>query len=96
LDLNEGLGEDEHDYKFVGRVGQFCPIKSGYGAGILLREKDGKYSAATGSKGYRWLESETVRASELEDAIDRSYYNDLVDRAKDTISQYCDFYAFAS
>lgn len=96
LDLNEGLGEDEHDYKFVGRVGQFCPIKSGYGAGILLREKDGKYSAATGSKGYRWLESETVRTSELEEAIDRSYYNDLVDRAKDTISQYCDFYAFAS
>jgi hypothetical protein len=44
-----------HNYRFIGKVGQFCPIKPGCGGGLLMREKDGKYYAATGSKGYRWL-----------------------------------------
>lgn len=67
LDMNEGLPEDEHDYHFVGRVGRFCPIKPGHGGGILLRSKnDGGYSAATGSKGYRWLEAENLTMVEEE------------------------------
>ena len=49
-----------HDYRFIGRVGEFCPIKSGHGGGILCREQDGKYYAATGTTGYRWLEAESV------------------------------------
>lgn len=49
-----------HDYQFVGRVGQFCPIKPGCGGGVLLRSNNDKYSAATGTKGYRWLESEVL------------------------------------
>ena len=84
-----------HDYKFVGKVGNFCPILPGHGGGLLVREKDGKYYAATGSKGYRWLESEMVRGSN-EQFIDRSYYNKLVDDAVDTISQYGDFEWFVS
>lgn len=101
LDMNETLSEDDHDYHFVGKVGQFCPIKPGYGGGELLREgkdKDGnvKYSAATGSKGYRWLESEMVKALGKEDDIDRSYYNRLVDDAVDAISKYGDFEYFIS
>lgn len=85
-----------HNYVFVGRVGQFCPIKPGCGGGILLREKDGKYYAAAGTKGYRWLESETVRELHNEALIDRSYYNKLVDDAVETISQYGDFEAFVA
>ena len=85
-----------HDYRFVGKAGSFCPIKSGCGGGILLREKDGKYSAATGTKGYRWLESEIVRASGKEEDIDRRYYVAMVDEAVATISKYGDFEAFAS
>ena len=85
-----------HDYRFVGKVGQFCPIKSGCGGGILLREKDGKYYAATGSKGYRWLESEMVKTLGKENEIDRSYYNKMVDDAVDAISQYGDFEQFVS
>ena len=56
-----------HDYHFIGKVGQFCPIKPGCGGGILLRETENKktgekgYAAATGSKGFRWLESEMVK-----------------------------------
>lgn len=85
-----------HNYIFVGKVGQFCPIKPGCGGGLLLREKDGKYYAATGSKGYRWLESEMVRTLHKEDNIDRTYYNKLVDDAVETISKYGDIEWFVS
>ena len=96
LDMNEGLKEDEHDYQFIGRAGQFCPMKPGTGGGILLREKDGKYYAATGSKGYRWLESEVVKALCKENDIDRGYYISLVDEAVNDISEYGDFEQFIS
>lgn len=97
LDFNEGLSDGEHNYRFVGRVGQFCPVKEGYGAGILLREKDGKYYAATGTKGYRWMESEILKSYDnWQDMIDMSYYTAMVDEAVRTISQYGDFEWFAS
>lgn len=101
LDMNESLPEGEHDYHFVGRVGQFCPIKPGCGGGELVREgkdKEGnlKYSSATGAKGYRWLESEMVRQLKKEKDIDRSYYDRLVDDAVSTISEYGDFEWFVS
>ena len=96
LDMNENLGEDEHDYHFVGRAGQFCPIKPGCGGGLLMREKDGKYYAAGGTKGYRWLESEEVKALGKEDDIDVKYYLDLVDDAVEAISQYGDYEWFIS
>lgn len=79
-----------HDYVFVGRVGQFCPIKKGAGGGILLREADGKYSAVAGTKGYRWLESEIVRSNKKENDIDKEYYRELVDKAFDTIAKFGD------
>lgn len=90
-----------HNYIFVGKVGQFCPIKPGCGGGELMREgvdKEGnvKYSSATGAKGYRWLESETVKVLGKEDSIDRSYYDKLVNAAADVISQYGDLEWFLS
>ena len=96
LDMNEELGEDEHDYKFVGKVGLFCPIKPKCGGGLLMREKDGKYNAAGGTIGYRWLEAETVKTLNKENDIDRSYYDAMVDEAIDTISKYGDYEAFVS
>ena len=97
LDMNEGLGEDEHDYIFIGKAGSFCPIKPGCGGGELLRlTNTGKYSAAVGTKGYRWLESEMVRNLHKEDDIDRTYYAALVDEAKASIEEYGDFEWFAS
>ena len=83
-----------HNYIFIGRVGQFCPIKSGCGGGVLLREQNGKYHAATGSKGYRWLESEMVQELGKEDDIDLTYFNKLVDDAHKSVSEYGDFEAF--
>lgn len=91
-----------HDYTFIGKVGQFCPIKPGCGGGVLLREavntKTGEksYAAATGSKGYRWLESEMVRVLNKQDDIDRSYYDALVDAAASDISKYGDLTWFIS
>lgn len=85
-----------HNYIFVGRVGQFCPIKDGCGGGILYREKDGKYHAVGGTKGYRWLESELVRELGKEKDIDCSYYDNLVDQAVSAISEYGDFEWFIS
>ena len=80
LDMNEDLG-DEHNYIFVGKVGSFCPIKPGCGGGDLLREKDGKYYSATGAKGYKWLEAETVKNLDKADDIDMSYFVKLADNA---------------
>jgi hypothetical protein len=84
-----------HDYQFIGKVGNFCPIKEGRGGGILVAERNGKYNAATGTKGYRWLEAELVKDN-CEDAIDRSYYDSLVTDAAHTISAYGDLSWFVS
>lgn len=101
----EGLSEEiakGHDYHFIGKVGQFCPIKPGCGGGILLRETENKktgekgYAAATGSKGFRWLESEMVRELGKENDIDRTYYNNLVDEAVKSLSSYGDFERFVA
>ena len=94
LDMNETLGENEHDYHFIGKVGSFCPIKPGCGGGLLMREKEGKYYAATGSKGYRWLEAEMVKTLEKENDIDKEYYEELVNSAIKTISKFGDFEKF--
>lgn len=82
-----------HDYKFIGRVSSFCPIKPGCGGGRLVKEqkkKDGSISmdSVTGAKNYRWLESATVKELKLEEYIDISYYRRLVDDAIDTINKY--------
>jgi len=96
LDMNENMNEDEHNYHFIGKAGAFCPIGSGCGGGILLREKGEKYYAATGSKGYRWLEADMIKTLEKEEDIDRGYYNKLVDDAVENISKYGDIEWFVS
>lgn len=88
--------QEGHDMQFVGRVGQFTPIKPGYNGGVLYRVNEGKNYAAPGSTGYRWLESEMVKTLQKEDAIDRSFYEELINDAVDTISQYGDFEWFVS
>ena len=93
--MNEGLGTDEHNYQFIGKIGRFCPIKKGCGGGELLRDNGkGGYSAATGTKGYRWLEAEQVAKENRVDDIDKSYYQKLVDAAVTDISKYGDFEQF--
>ena len=90
-----------HDYHFVGRIGQFCPVKPGRGGGELRREgKDAngnvRYDYATGAKGYRWMEAEAVKLLNEPDIIDKSYHKSLVDAAVAAISEYGDFEWFVS
>lgn len=91
-----------HNYRFIGKVGSFCPVKPGCGGGLLVRETENKktgekgYAAATGTKGYRWMESEMVRQLNKQGDIDRSYYDKLVDEAVAEISKYGDFEMFVS
>lgn len=90
-----------HDYRFVGKVGSFCPIKEGCGGGILLRENDGKYHAVVGTKKkkggvYRWMESEMVRNLGNYEDIDLEYYDHLVEEAIRSIEEYGNFKEFVS
>lgn len=91
-----------HNYHFVGKVGQFCPIKPGCGGGILLRETENKktgekgYAAAGGSKGYRWMESEMVKSNKKENDIDYRYYETMANDAVAAIFDYGDFEWFVS
>lgn len=96
LDMNEDLSEGEHNYQFVGRVGLFCPVEPGTGGGLLMREKEGKYYAATGTKGYRWLEAEAVKELGISDQIDTSYHEELTSEAIKHISKFGDFEKFVS
>ena len=68
----------------------------------MLREKtnpktgEKDYAAATGSKGYRWLEAEMVRELGKEKDIDRAYYDKMVQEAVDSIGAYGDVEWFIS
>jgi energy-coupling factor transporter ATP-binding protein EcfA2 len=101
LCLDENGYVDEENYRFIGRIGLFCPIKVGCGGGKLVKlvnKKDGSvgYDSVTGSKGYRWLEAEEVYEKNLQDCIDLEYYNKLVDNAIDEINKYGDYEWFVS
>lgn len=85
-----------HNYRFIGKVGRFCPIKPGCGGGLLMREKDGKYYSATGAKGYRWLEAEIVESLDRADDIDEGHFKEMADAAIDTIKKYGDYEWFVS
>lgn len=88
-----------HNYQFIGRVGQFCPVIPGCGGGVLYRLQNDKYYAVEGTTGYRWMESEVLRQAHPDDwqnYIDMSYFKALADKAVEAISQYGDFEWFAS
>ena len=84
----------ENDRRFVGRIGQFLPIKSGNGGGTLMRVVDVEITDAegnrvkekrdytvTGTKGHEWIEADLVKKNGLEEQIDYSYYDELVEKA---------------
>lgn len=97
----DSLIAEGHNYVFVGKVGRFCPVKDDCGGGVLLREGKDKYgcvsySAPSGTKDNRWLESELIKTLGKEADIDRSYYNAMVDAAADSIREYGDLEWFIS
>lgn len=83
--------ESTHNLVFVGKCGAFIPVEPGIGGGLMVRvTAEGKVGAVTGTKGYRWLESEDVLSRGLMDKIDKSYFRVLVDSAMDHISKFGD------
>lgn len=102
LDIDlEDLISEGHNRIFIGKVGNFCPIKTGCNGGLLQREgvdKNGnvKYDSATGASGYRWLEAEMVKELGKEDDIDLRYFDALADAAVKEISKYGNFEEFVA
>ena len=92
------------EYHFIGRVGEFTPVNEDGCGSELLRlagtDEDGnpKYAAATGTKGYLWLESETIRSvfADPMSVVDISYYDKLVEKAIEAIEEYIPFDEFVA
>lgn len=77
-----------HSFHFIGRTESFIPIKPGAGGGIMYRVAGKKISSVTGTKGYRWLETERVKSYHKEDDIDQSYFDEQVADAIKKIEVY--------
>ena len=91
IHMNTGTDE-EPEMRYIGRSGAFVPVCQG--GGTLWREKDGKFSALAGTKGYRFVEAETMKEVGLDGPIEYSYFRALSDKARDTIAKWCDPVAF--
>ena len=93
--LDEEIAKGHH-YVFVGKAGEFMPVLPGSGGGLLMRkETDGSYGYATGAKGFRWVESESMQnLDDWKKYIDIRYFRGLSDVAIETINQFDDFELF--
>jgi hypothetical protein len=92
---------------FVGRCGRFVPVTPESGGGVLLRVKDDKQYAVTGTKGYFWVEADVAKSvgwidheenEKTGDAvvIDMAYFDHLTRDAIKTINKFGDFEEFVS
>ena len=99
LEQYAGMTDDElkdiiatgHHYVFIGKVGNFCPVKPGTcGAELVCLNENGKYSAVTGTKDYYWIDADYIVKNNAYDCIDMSYYEKLVKKAVDAIEGYSD------
>lgn len=82
---------DQNEMKFVGKAGRFCPILPGSGGGYLVRQKDDKFYAVSGTKGFFWLEAEMVQTLNKEQDIDGAYFEKLINDALETISKFGEY-----
>jgi hypothetical protein len=89
------FGTSDKSMHFVGRTGRFVPVREGFGGGVLYRVKDGKTYAVTGTKGFLWVEAEMAMDMPQE-AIDESYFEKLVEKARETIDYFGPFTEFVS
>ena len=81
------------ELQHVGRTGSFVPVTTG--GGVLWRIKDDKHYAVAGTKGYLWVEREMAAQRKPLD-IDMSYFNQLIEKAKEAIDFYGPFEEFVS
>ena len=95
--MNINLSDEEleariavgHNRNFIGKVGNFCPIREGYGgAELVCLNEQGKFVSPAGCKDVRWLEAEYVKSHNMEDKIDYDYFENMCQEAINDISQY--------
>ena len=95
------IGDDKNEeYTFVGRVGSFCPMAERGGTlwrgSIDKNTGKMKYSALSGTKGYKFLESETVQSCGYEEFIDKNYFITMANNAIEDIKLFGDYDWFVS
>ena len=78
----------------IGRIGRFVPVTAKSGGGKLLRVKDDKDYAVTGTKDYLWIEAEMALEMGDKLEIDMTYFEDLIDDAVDSINKFGNFEHF--
>jgi DNA polymerase elongation subunit (family B) len=80
----------------IGRTGRFVPVTEACGGGILLRVKDDKSYAVSGTKGHLWVEATMAQAMAMEDdlEIDMTYFEKLADTARRAIEKFGSFEDF--
>lgn len=85
-----GWASEDSPGRFVGRTGRFTPVvKNGQ---TLVRVKDGKGYAVTGTKGFQWVESEIAKS--MQEEIDLSYFKNLAEEAIKAIDYFGPFSEF--
>ena len=86
------LQEDPAKRVFVGRIGSFIPVIKG--GGLLKAVRETSIADVNDTKGYRWLESEDIPQDSYQDILDRSYFDNLVLKAKAHIEEFGSFDEF--
>jgi hypothetical protein len=66
------------------------------GGGELKRHDGEKVHAVTGTTGYKWLESDAVKASGKDIEVDTNYFEGLVEKAKAAIEKFGSFEEFVA
>lgn len=87
------LQDDDGVRSHIGRVGVFCPVLE-KGGELIYVTKTGKEMALSGTKGYKWLPIEVVEDMGLQDHIDLSYFDVLVEEAQAKIAEFGDLTMF--
>jgi energy-coupling factor transporter ATP-binding protein EcfA2 len=79
--------------RHIGRIGRFIPvIKDG---AALMRVKDDKSYAVTGTKGYLWIEASMAMEMGMDMRnVDYSYFDRLVEEARNDIDHFGPFTEF--
>ena len=90
----KGIISTGQNYVFVGRIGQFCPILKGCGGGELYSLRGDSYYSVAGTKGFRFLESETVKTLGCESSIDETYFLKMANDAIKHIEEFGNYDEF--
>ena len=79
---------------FIGRVGDFCPMKEGAGGGSLFVIDGDKRRNVAGTSDRLWMSSDMVKTLHKEDDIDMDYFRQLADAAMENIGRFGDVERF--